>query len=39
LMRMRFVAACRRLGLEERLPPLRRDLFKVPGRAQQLDLF
>ena len=39
LMRMRFQAACRRLGLEERLPPLRCDLFEVPGRARQLDLF
>ena len=39
LMRARFQAACKRLGLEERLPPLRSDLFAVPGRAEQLDLF
>lgn len=39
LMRQRFEACCKRLGLSERLPPLRSDLFKVPGRAEQLDLF
>ena len=35
----RFRVAARRLGLDRRLPPLRRDLFRVPGRAEQLDLF
>lgn len=39
LLRMRFEAACKRFGLAERLPPLRCDLFEVPGRARQLDLF
>ena len=39
LMKARFTLACRRLGLAERLPPLRRDLFAVPGRARQLRLF
>ncbi|MFN3288064.1 MAG: PA0069 family radical SAM protein, partial [Sphingomonadaceae bacterium] len=30
MMRARFVAARRRLGLEQRLPPLRTDLFRRP---------
>ena len=39
LLEARFTLACRRNGLERRLPPLRRDLFAVPGRAVQLSLF
>jgi len=39
LMQARFVLACRRSGLADRLPPLRCDLFAVPGRARQLSLF
>lgn len=38
MMRARFVAARRRLGLEQRLPPLRTDLFRRPGQARQLAL-
>jgi len=39
LMQARFALACRRLGLTQHLPPLRCDLFAVPGRARQLSLF
>ncbi|WP_085867509.1 PA0069 family radical SAM protein [Pseudoruegeria aquimaris] len=40
LTQARFRAACRRLGLAERLPPLRSDLFAAPARAgDQLSLF
>ncbi|MFO7804161.1 MAG: radical SAM protein, partial [Paracoccaceae bacterium] len=40
MMRQRFTIACRRLGLKERLPPLRTDLFVVPpARGDQLALF
>jgi DNA repair photolyase len=40
LMRRRFEAACARLGLAERMPPLRTDLFAAPPRAgDQLSLF
>ncbi|MDM8166970.1 PA0069 family radical SAM protein [Roseovarius sp.] len=39
LIAARFRVAARRLGLNKRLPPLRTDLFRVPGRAEQLDLF
>jgi DNA repair photolyase len=40
LIRARFGAALRRQGLSEgRLPDLRTDLFRVPGRAEQLTLF
>lgn len=36
----RFDVARRRLGLEERLPPLRTDLFRVPPRpSDQMELF
>ncbi|GGL65781.1 PA0069 family radical SAM protein [Wenxinia marina] len=40
LFRHRFEIACRRLGLDRKLPPLRCDLFRVPPRAgDQLSLF
>lgn len=40
MMRQRFTIACKRLGLKERLPPLRTDLFVVPpARGDQLALF
>lgn len=40
LAKARFAAACRRLGYRDDLPPLRTDLFRVPGRAgPQLSLF
>jgi DNA repair photolyase len=40
LLRHRFRLACRRLGLSERGPVLRTDLFAVPPRAgDQLSLF
>ncbi len=41
LMRRRFAAACARLGLAERLPPLRTDLFRRPGSGagEQLALW
>ncbi len=39
LLQMRYRAALRRYGLAEKLPPLRCDLFAVPGRARQLGLF
>jgi DNA repair photolyase len=39
LMRRRFEAACARLGLAERLPGLREDLFRRPAAAgEQLGL-
>ncbi|SFI43868.1 PA0069 family radical SAM protein [Jannaschia pohangensis] len=37
LLQQRFVRACRETGLEQRLPPLRCDLFRVPG--SQMSLF
>ena len=40
LARQRFDVAVRRLGLLVRMPPLRCDLFAVPGRAgDQMELF
>jgi DNA repair photolyase len=40
LIRQRFGRALRALGLVERMPPLRTDLFAPPPRAgDQLDLF
>jgi DNA repair photolyase len=39
LLRSRFNAACVRLGLTRDRFRLRRDLFRVPGAATQLDLF
>jgi len=40
LIQQRYRKACKRLGLAEKLPPLRQDLFKVPARAgDQLSLF
>ncbi|MEL6169873.1 MAG: PA0069 family radical SAM protein [Pseudomonadota bacterium] len=40
LIRHRFQLALRRLGLSERLPALRTDLFRVPPKAgDQLSLF
>jgi DNA repair photolyase len=40
LIDQRFKLAVRRLGLAERLAPLRCDLFRVPPRAgDQLELF
>ena len=40
VMRQRFDLACRRLGLAQRLPPLRTDLFRPPpAPGDQLDLF
>jgi len=40
LARQRFEVAVRRLGLAVRMPPLRCDLFAVPGRAgDQMELF
>lgn len=39
LIARRFDVAARRLGLDRRMPPLRRDLFRVPPRAgDQLSL-
>jgi hypothetical protein len=39
LLRRRFRTAARRLGLDAPLPPLRTDLFRVPGRpGDQLAL-
>ena len=35
----RFQVACARLGLAREMVPLRADLFRVPGRAEQLSLF
>jgi DNA repair photolyase len=34
-----FTLACRRAGLEGSRPPLSADSFRVPRRAEQLDLF
>jgi DNA repair photolyase len=39
LLRARFNAACVRLGLTRDRFQLRKDLFRVPGRRDQLDLF
>ncbi len=39
LIARRFEVAVRRLGLAKDLPPLRTDLFAVPGRGRQLSLF
>jgi DNA repair photolyase len=40
LLQQRFALACRRLGLVGGMPPLRRDLFRVPPRpGDQLELF
>jgi len=39
LLASRFKLALKKLGLSERSRSLRTDLFKVPGRAQQLSLF
>ncbi len=40
LIRRRFHAATRRLGLDRTLPPLRTDLFRVPSTGpEQLSLF
>ncbi len=38
LLRARFLAACKRYDLQERLPPLRCDLFRKPGPVGQLPL-
>jgi DNA repair photolyase len=39
-LRARFKVAMRRAGLEDRrLPELKTDLFRVPGRPEQLGLF
>jgi DNA repair photolyase len=39
LIGRRFALARERLGLDQRMPELRCDLFRVPGRAEQLELF
>lgn len=40
LLRQRYKVACKRLGLKEKLPDLRNDLFRVPPRpGDQLSLF
>ena len=40
LLQQRFQKACKRLGLTEKRPPLRSDLFSVPVQAgDQLNLF
>lgn len=40
LMRQRFDKACARVGLAQRMPPMRVDLFRVPPRAgDQMELF
>jgi hypothetical protein len=40
LIRQRFRAAARRLGLARDLPPLRTELFQAPATGpQQLSLF
>lgn len=40
LIQQRYKKACKRLGLAEKLPPLRRDLFSVPAeQGDQLRLF
>jgi DNA repair photolyase len=38
-MRLLFKASARRSGLDRAIPPLRTDLFRVPGRPDQLSLF
>jgi hypothetical protein len=38
MIRQRFQLAKRRLELDGPRPALRSDLFRVPGRATQLDL-
>lgn len=38
-IRQIFRVSARRAGLDQPGPELRTDLFQVPGRAQQLDLF
>ncbi len=38
LIARRFKVAAKRLGLIQKSPPLRCDLFHVPGRAEQLSL-
>ncbi|MGR3341896.1 MAG: PA0069 family radical SAM protein, partial [Paracoccaceae bacterium] len=38
LIARRFKVAAKRLGLLQKSPPLRCDLFHVPGRAVQLSL-
>ena len=39
LIEKRFSVAVKRTGLHRNMPRLRCDLFKVPGRAEQLTLF
>ena len=39
LIARRYQVAAARLGFAGKLPPLRTDLFAVPGRGQQLTLF
>jgi len=39
LITRRFDVAVKRLGLATNMTPLRSDLFAVPGRAQQMQLF
>lgn len=40
VIKQRFDLACKRLGLDQRPPALRTDLFKVPPKAgDQMDLF
>jgi DNA repair photolyase len=39
MIAQRFTVAVRRLGLDKRSAPPRSDLFRVPGRAEQLPLF
>lgn len=40
LIKQRFDLACKRLGLDQRPPALRTDLFKVPPKlGDQMDLF
>ncbi len=39
LIARRYEVAMARLGLAQKLPPLRTDLFAVPGRGRQLSLF
>jgi DNA repair photolyase len=39
LIGRRFTLARERLGLDRKMPELRCDRFRVPGRAEQLELF
>ncbi len=39
LLARRFRLTAKRLRMDKQKPPLRTDLFKVPGRAAQLSLF